>query len=157
MLGTAIGFRVLYGQNRHAFPATIGLVVPALYLFVALLLAGSCGFQGICIAYAVSWWLAFLALLVRIFGVPARQIWELASVPLRNMLVAMVVAAATVLAGQRLLLPPQQAAGSLALALRCLAVAGLGIASFAITGALLWPRLNVRQILTSRGLLYRSK
>ena len=157
MLGTAIGFRVLYGQNRHAFPAAIGLVVPALYLFVALLLGSCCGFQGICIAYAVSWWLPFLALLVRIFGVRPRQIWELASVPLRNTLVAMVVTAATVLAGQRLLLPPQQAAANLALALRCLAVAGLGIASFAITGALLWPRFDVRQILTSRGLLYRSK
>jgi hypothetical protein len=55
------------------------------------------------------------------------------------------------------LLPPQQPAASLALALRCLAVAGLGIASFAITGALLWPRFDLRQILTSRGLLYRSK
>jgi putative peptidoglycan lipid II flippase len=157
MLGTAIGFRVLYGQNMHAFPAIVGLVVPALYLFVALLLRTSCGFQGICIAYAVSWWLAFLALLVKIFAVRSRQIWALARVPLRNTLVALVVTAATALVGQRLLLPLQQPAANPALALRCLAVAGLGIASFAITGALLWARFDVRQILNSRGVLHRSK
>ena len=157
MLGTAIAFRVLYGQNMHAFPATVGLVVPGLYLVVALLLGNSCGFQGICIAYAVSWWLVFLASLVKIFAVRPQRIWKLASAPLRGTLVALVVTAATVLAGQRVLLPPQQPGGNLVLALRCLAVAGLGIASFAITGALLWPRFDVRQILTSGRHLPRSK
>ena len=74
MLGTAIAFRVLYGQNMHAFPAIVGLLVPGLYLAVALLLANSCGFQGICIAYAVCWWLALLALLVKIFAFRASSL-----------------------------------------------------------------------------------
>jgi len=140
MFGTQIVFRVLYGQNMHTFPATIGLIVPGLYLIVALGLGHSFGFQGICIAYAISWWLAFLVLLVKIFGVRWQRIWGLASAPLKGTLVALVITGSTVFAGQRLLLPPQPSRGNLALALRCLTVAGLGIASFAVSGAILWLR-----------------
>jgi putative peptidoglycan lipid II flippase len=80
MLGTQIAFRILYGQNMHAFPAAVGFVVPGLYLIVALLLGNLLGFQGICIAYAVSWWSAFLASLVKIFAVSPQRIWPLSDV-----------------------------------------------------------------------------
>src|SRR6202011_678823 len=38
MFGAQIAFRVLYGQNRHASPALVGLLVPGLYLGMGLLL-----------------------------------------------------------------------------------------------------------------------
>lgn len=146
MFATQIAFRVLYGQNMHAFPAIVGLMVPGLYLIVGLLLSYPFGFQGICMAYAVSWWVAFVALLVKIFGVRPQR--RLIGAPLLGTLAALVVTAVTVLAGQRLLLPLQPVGGQLNVALRCIAVAGLGIASFAITGALVWPRSGVRQLVS---------
>ena len=71
MLGTQIAFRVLYGQNRHVAPAIVGLLVPVLYLAMGLLLSRAFGFQGICMAYAACWWVAFLILLGKIFALPA--------------------------------------------------------------------------------------
>jgi putative peptidoglycan lipid II flippase len=155
MFGTQIAFRVLYGQNMHAFPATVGFMVPSLYLIVGLLLSYPFGFQGICIAYALSWWLAFLTLLVKIFGVSWRR--NLTGAALWGTLAAFLVTAVTVLAGQRLLLPSHPAAATIWIALRCVAVAALGVASFAITGALLWPFSDVRQFLPGRRNLARSK
>jgi putative peptidoglycan lipid II flippase len=155
MFGTQIAFRVLYGQNMHVFPATVGFMVPGLYLIVGLLLSYPFGFQGICIAYAVSWWLAFLTLLVKIFGISSQR--KLTGAPLWGTLAALLVTAVTVLAGQRLLLPSQPTGATVWIALRCIAVAGLGVASFGITGALLWPLSNVRRFLPGRRHLARSK
>jgi putative peptidoglycan lipid II flippase len=155
MFGAQIAFRVLYGQNMHAFPATVGVIVPGLYLIVGLLLSHSLGFQGICIAYAVSWWVAFLALLVRIFGLSPHR--GLAGAPLWGTLAALMVTAATVLAGQKLLLPPQLAGATLGIAARCIAVAALGMASFGITGALIWPLSQVRGLLPDRDRPSRNK
>lgn len=51
MLGTQIAFRSLYGQNRHFFPAIAGILVPALYFGLGILLSNRVGFQGICVAF----------------------------------------------------------------------------------------------------------
>jgi putative peptidoglycan lipid II flippase len=157
MFGTQVAYRILYGQNMHAFPAVVGLIVPGLYLSVALLLGKSLGFQGICIAYAVSWWLAFLVLLLKVFAVDRGPIWELTGTPVWGTVMALMVTAATVLWGQKLLLTPPAAGGKLGIGLRCITVAGAGIASFALTGALIWPRSDVRQILLSRRAPARRK
>ena len=157
MFGTQIAYRILYGQNMHAFPAVVGLIVPGVYLSVALLLGKSLGFQGICIAYAVSWWLAFLVLLLKVFAVDRGPIWGLNGTPVWGTLMALTVTAATVLWGQKLLLPSPAAGGKLGIGVRCITVAGAGIASFALTGALIWPRSDVRQILLSRRAPARRK
>jgi putative peptidoglycan lipid II flippase len=147
MLGAQTAFRALYGQNIHGFPAVVGLIVPGLYFLLALVLVRWLGFQGICIAYAVCWWLAFLALLVKIFALRQRRMREMMKAPIWGMLAALTATAGTVLVAQRLLLPPQATGNSFDTAMRCLAVAGLGLVSFAVAGALVWPHPTVRGLL----------
>jgi putative peptidoglycan lipid II flippase len=70
MLGAQVAFRVLYGQNQHVIPAIVGLLVPGMYWVEGFFLSHALGLQGICLAYALSWWLAFALLLVKIFAGP---------------------------------------------------------------------------------------
>jgi putative peptidoglycan lipid II flippase len=151
MLGAQISFRALYGQNRHAFPAIAGILVPVLYFGLGSLWSNKIGFQGICIAYAASWWLIFAALFAKIFGLAPRQLRLLISQPVLGVGAALSVAAATAWAANKLLLRPGASLGDVALGIRCCTVASLGIASFAVTGLFLWPRWNLRKLLQVPG------
>jgi putative peptidoglycan lipid II flippase len=151
VLGAQIAFRALYGQNHHAFPAIAGILVPALYFGLGYLLSNVIGFQGICIAYATSWWLIFAALLVKLYGLAPRQLRLLVSRPVLGVGAALSVAASTTWAAQKLLLRSGDLYSGVALGLRCCTVASLGIASFALTGLLFWPRTNLRKLLQVPG------
>ena len=151
MLGAQIAFRALYGQNFHVFPAIAGILVPALYFGLGSLLSNKIGFQGICIAYAASWWLVFAALLAKIFGLAPQRMRLLVSPPVLGVGAALSVAAATMWAAQRLLLQSVDSLGDVALGLRCCTVASLGVTSFVVTGLFLWPRWNLRKLLQVPG------
>ena len=150
MLGSVIAFRALYGQNLHVFPSIAGILVPALYFGLGSLLSNMIGFQGICIAYAASWWLIFAALLVKLFGLAPRQMRLLVSQPVLGAGAALSVAAATTWAVQKLLLRSGDSLSGVALGLRCCTVASLGIASFAVVGLYFWPRSNLRELISYR-------
>jgi putative peptidoglycan lipid II flippase len=147
MLGAQIAFRALYGQNIHVFPAIAGIFVPILYFGLGSLLGKAIGFQGICVAYAASWWLVFGALLVKLFRPTPKHLRLLASAPVWSAGAALSIAAATLWAAQRLLLQSGESYSGVALGLRCGTVASLGIASFAFTGLLLWTRSDPSKLM----------
>ena len=147
MLGSAIALRALYGQNIHAFPAIAGILTPLLYFASGALFSKAIGFQGICIAYAATWWITFAAILTKLFGLAPRRFRLLVSTPVWSGAVALLVATATMWAAQRLLLYPGDSLSQVDLGLRCCTVASLGTASFVITSLFLWPRSGLRKLM----------
>jgi putative peptidoglycan lipid II flippase len=147
MLGAQITIRVLYGRNFHLFPAIAGVCVPVLYFALGTFLSNAIGFQGICIAYAASWWVIFAVLLARLFGLAPRHMRLLVSAPVWSSVAALSVAAATMWAAQKLLLQSADSCSGVTLGIRCGTVASVGIASFVLAGLFLWPRLKLRTLM----------
>lgn len=146
MLGSVAAVRVLNGQSRHFVPAAAGIAMPVAYFGLATGLSRAFGYQGICAAYALSWWIVFLFLLHRLFlWHPWASAKRLAK-PVGALGGALAVAAASVWAGREVLFAPGARLGTAALAWRCgvLGVGGLLLFLIAATVFCPVPEIQMR-------------
>jgi putative peptidoglycan lipid II flippase len=56
MLGCAVAFRIFHAHRDNRTPALLGATVVMLYASFSLLLREVWALQGICLAYALAWW-----------------------------------------------------------------------------------------------------
>jgi putative peptidoglycan lipid II flippase len=153
MIGTQVAFRAFYGQNLHLAPAIGGLLVLGLYFGLGTLFSSAIGFQGICVAYAVSWWLILGGVLALLFGLAPRQLLRLADIRVLTILVAVAAVAVVTWSAEKMLLPAMIAPNGFLLALRFGAVVVLGLIAFTLIARSFWPirMRNLIPALRSKG------
>ena len=147
MVGAQPTFRALYGQNRHLPPALAGLAIPTLYFALAGPLSTHWGLQGICVAYASSWWLVLLVLLNRILGHHKCNIVGMIMQRTAPWVAVIAVTGAALWIGHALFLNQDSNLSTSALVLRTAAVAALGAVSLSIMTPMVWPMPEIRGFL----------
>jgi len=149
MLGCLVAFRIFYAHGDSRTPALTGALVVALYLALSWTLSRRWGVQGVCLAYALTWWTALAVALRRLpqAAPSGRSGWS-AWGELARYGTCLVLTGALLWALRSWLIVPLEEAGWWALAVRAALVALIAGSAFAWSSSCLLRVSELRWLFT---------